>query len=125
MRTGMCTIWIFWSTSRSGSPMSRIVTSHPPHMVNHSSARRAAMLHLPVRTLTPHPAGGGRATTPLTPLVHAIRTRAQLLDLVHHVRNNLGKTRTFGSGDPFQAKAFGLEPEIFQHQRDGVRARLG
>src|SRR5271157_2079531 len=43
----MCTISTCLSTSRSGSPISRIVTSQPPHMANHSSASRAAMLHLP------------------------------------------------------------------------------
>src|ERR1039458_4905518 len=43
----MCTISTCLSTSRSGSPISRMVTSQPPHMANHSSASRAAMLHLP------------------------------------------------------------------------------
>src|ERR1700758_1642088 len=43
----MCTICTCLSTSRSGSPISRMVTSQPPHMANHSSASRAAMLHLP------------------------------------------------------------------------------
>src|SRR5664280_156465 len=43
----MCTISTCFSTSRSGSPISRMVTSQPPHMANHSSASRAAMLHLP------------------------------------------------------------------------------
>src|SRR5208337_2929731 len=47
IRTGMCTICTCLSTSRSGSPISRMVTSHPPHIANHSSASRAAMLHLP------------------------------------------------------------------------------
>src|ERR1019366_6813174 len=43
----MCTISTCFSTSRSGSPMSRMVTSQPPHMANHSSASRAAILCLP------------------------------------------------------------------------------
>src|SRR6266567_3664763 len=43
----MCTISTCLSTSIKGAPISRIVTSHPPQMANHSAASRAAMLYLP------------------------------------------------------------------------------
>src|SRR3989304_456597 len=43
MSTGMCTNWSWGSKSRSGSPMSSMLTSHPPQMFNHSSATFAAI----------------------------------------------------------------------------------
>src|SRR5271157_573629 len=101
----MWTIWTFSNKSNNGSPISRIVTSHPPQIANHSSAKRAAMLRLLFSA--------------------SIRARPQLPNLLHHFGDYLCEARSFGSRHPLQTEPFRLQSEIFQHQGDGLRARAG
>src|ERR1017187_2963519 len=101
----MWTICTFSNKSNNGSPISRIVTSHPPQMATPSSAKRAAMLRLLFST--------------------SIRARPQLLDLLHHLGDYLCEARSFGSRYPLQTEPLRLQSEILQHQGDSFCARAG
>src|ERR1022692_2227051 len=107
----MCTISTCLSTSMSGSPMSRIVTSQPPHIENHSAAIRAAMLHLRVRSWI--------YCFVLISLL--VRARPQFLDLLGETLDDLRKSRTFRCRYPPQTKPFLLHAKVGQHQANRLR----
>src|ERR1019366_8338058 len=106
----MCTISTCLSTSMSGSPMSRIVTSQPPHIENHSAAIRTAMLHLRVRSWIY-----------CFVLSLLVRTRPQFLDLLCETLNHLRKSRTFRCRYPLQTKPFLFHTKVGQHQANRLR----
>src|ERR1035438_1846008 len=114
----MCTISTCLSTSMSGSPMSRIVTSQPPHMENHSAAIRAAIPHLRVRSCVSDIGS-------IASFLLLVRAGSELLDLLCETLDHLRKSRTFRCRYPLQTKPLFLHSEVGEHQANRLRPLFG